>query len=269
MAHSGTWSPYGGSSSLVLAFGLCVVVGLVLYAARCLPHPIAAKRPGKGMGIALVLLWAVAVSTFVVAASIYVWALLQQVGYVTSPENPITIVTVISAVVAFVLIVALTWRGGVRVAVGSALVGTIAAPCLFELPFDLIVMWRTFPPAPHVLFTLLFFLPLFLVEGLSFALLTLSPVMRVSRFTLLCVAAMFAIFAVWAIAAGFAYPASLVPIALNRLAKVVAFAAAVSLFLPQVAEASQTQNTGQRATQQRGASRSEVIWRCVQAGAGW
>ena len=113
---------------------------------------------------------------------------------------------------------------------GSAIVGTIAAPLIFELPFDLIVMWQTFPPSPPTLYTPLYFFPLFLVEILSFALLTLSPVMRPSKSTFFLLAGMFFIFAVWALA-GFAYPSTPFPIAMNMLSKVVAFAVAISLFL--------------------------------------
>ena len=61
--------------------------------------------------------------------------------------------------------------------------------------------------------------------------LTFSPVMKLSRYTLFLLAGMFLIFAVWAMF-GFAYPASLLPIALNMISKVLAFATAVSLFLP-------------------------------------
>ena len=93
-------------------------------------------------------------------------------------------------------------------------------------------MWRTFPPTPAALYTPLFFLPLFLIEISSFAMLMLSPVMRLSRYTLFFLAAMFLVFGVWALF-GFAYPAWPVPIALNMLSKVLAFATSVSLFLPQ------------------------------------
>jgi hypothetical protein len=88
---------------------------------------------------------------------------------------------------------------------------------IFELPFDLIVMWRTYPPAPAVPFTLLFFLPLFLVEVSSFAMLTLSPVMKLSRSTLFLLAGIFLIFAVCALF-GFAYPGSPIPVALINFA---------------------------------------------------
>jgi hypothetical protein len=78
---------------------------------------------------------------------------------------------------------------------------------------------------------LLFFVPLFLVELSSFALLTFSPFVKLTRATLFLLAGMFVIFAVWAVF-GFAYPAAPLPIALNMISKILAFAAAVSLFLP-------------------------------------
>jgi len=92
-------------------------------------------------------------------------------------------------------------------------------------------MGRTSPPAPVTLLTLIFFLPLILVEILSLVMLTFSPVMKLSRSTLFLLAGMFVIFAVWAMF-GFAYPATPLPIALNMISKVLAFAAAISLFLP-------------------------------------
>ena len=68
------------------------------------------------------------------------------------------------------------------------------------------------------------------MEILSFALLTLSPVMRLSKVTFFLLAGMFFVFAVWALA-GFAYPSTPFPIAMNMLSKIVAFAVAISLFL--------------------------------------
>lgn len=184
------------------------------------------------MGVTIIVIWILSVLTFLIAITVYARELYKQVGPYTGPANPITPVTMSSAVIAFFFIIYLAQHSGFRVAVGSAIVGAIAAPMIFELPFDFIVMWRTFPPAPAALFTPLFFYPLFLIEISSFAMLMLSPVMKLSRYTLFFLAAMFLVFAVWALF-GFAYPAWPVPIALNMLAKVLAFATAVSLFLPQ------------------------------------
>jgi hypothetical protein len=61
--------------------------------------------------------------------------------------------------------------------------------------------------------------------------LTFSPVMKLSRYTLFLLAGIFLIFAVWALF-GFAYPAAPIPVALNMISKFLAFATAVSLFLP-------------------------------------
>jgi hypothetical protein len=216
----------------VLAVVLLLITGVLIYFASQLSHPVAVKRPGKLLRAFLVVIWVVCVLGFLEASSIYVLALYQQAeGHLTVPANPITPVTMTSAVVAFFVIAYLTRRSGFWGAVGSAIVGTIAAPMIFELPFDLIVMWRTYPPTPAIPFTLLFFVPLFLIEIASFALLTFSPFVRLSRATLFLLAGMFLIFAVWAVF-GFAYPAAPLPTALNMLSKVLAFAAAVSLFLP-------------------------------------
>jgi hypothetical protein len=232
MTQHGSWSPYAGSNSIILAVGLLIITGIWIYLATRLHHPIEVKRPGKAFGVFIAVIWFLSVIAFLVAVVIYVDTLYQQKGPLTGPADPITPITVISGVAAFIVIAYLARRSGFWVAFGSAIVGTIAAPMIFELPFDLIVMWRTYPPTPETLFTLLFFLPLFIVEISSFAMLMLSPVMKLSRYTLFFLAGMFFIFAVWALF-GFAYPAAPIPIALNMISKIIAFATAVSLFLPQ------------------------------------
>lgn len=232
MTHSGNWSSYAGSSSIILAVVLLIVTGILLFLAIRLAHPIAVKRPGKFIGVSLVVIWLLSVIMFLVALITYALALVKQVGHITTPANPITPVTMLSAVVTFLVIIYLARKGGFWIAFGSAIVGTIAAPMIFELPFDLIVMWRTYPPTPATLFTLLFFLPLFIVEVSSFAMLALSPIMRLSKYTLFLLSGMFLIFAIWAWF-GFAYPAAPLPTALNMISKVLAFATAISLFLPQ------------------------------------
>ena len=116
---------------------------------------------------------------------------------------------------------------------GSAVIAALAAPMIFELPFDLIVMARTYPPiAPDpAAYRALFFVPLFAIELTTLALLTLSPMVRLSRLTFLSFALMLVVFAVWA-AFGFGYPSSPVPITLNVVSKILAFVTALTLFLP-------------------------------------
>lgn len=230
--RTANWSPYVGSGSIILAVVLLIVVGALIYCALRLPHPIAVKRPGVLVGALIVVIWLLSVITFLVAYTAYLDTLYQQIGNVTGPANPITPVTMACGLFAFFAILFLTQRGGFWTALGAAVVGAIAGPMIFELPFDLIVMGRTFPPHPAVLYTLLFFLPLFLVEIASFGLLTLSPAARLSRTTLFLLASMFFIFAVWAVF-GFAYPSAPLPTALNMLSKALAFATAISFFLPE------------------------------------
>ncbi len=242
MTHYGTWSSYTGSNSILLAVALVIVTSVLIYVASRFHHPRAVKSPEMVLRLALVGIWVLSVMTFLVAAGIYALADEQQKINFTGPMNPIAPVTLTSAVIAFFVIVKLAERGGFGGAVGSAIVGTIAAPMIFELPFDLIVMWRTYPPTPTIAFTLLYFLPLFLIEVSSLAMLTFSPFVRLSRATLLLLASMFLIFAVWALF-GFAYPATPIPITLNVISKILAFATAISLFLPQKKIVSDQQDT--------------------------
>ncbi len=231
MSTHQSWSPYGGNDSLILTVVLLIITGVLLYFAFRLHHPKEIKQPGTFLGVALVVLWLLSIATLLIASTIYVLALYRQRGPITPPPDHIFPVTMTCVLVAFIVIAYLARRSGFWGAFVSAVVGTIAAPLIFELPFDIIVMWRTYPPDPGALYTLLVFLPLFLVEISSFALLTFSPVVKLSRATLFLLAAMFLIFAVWAVF-GFAYPAASLPTALNMISKVLAFATAVSLFLP-------------------------------------
>jgi hypothetical protein len=190
------------------------------------------KRPGKFIEGSIVLMWFLAVFAFLAAAATYVQELVRQVGPFDAPNNPISPFTASFGLASFIVIAYLARRSGWKTALLSATAGVIAAPMIFELPFDLIVFGKTFPPTPALQFSLLFFLPLFLVEILSFLLLTFSPIAKLSRYTMFSLAAMFFVFAVWALF-GFAYPSSLLPIALNVVSKMFSFIAVITIFLPQ------------------------------------
>lgn len=231
MSSHGSWRPYTGSGSIALSIVLVGAALLVIAAAWRLRQPVAPRGPGKVVAAAIITAWSLAVVMFLVALVAFVLALVQQDPNVVGPTDPITPFTAISALISFIVILSLTRDAGARVSIGSAIVGVIAAPMIFELPFDLIVMTRTYAPRPAPLFILLFFLPLFIVEVLSLAMLTLSPRMRLSRPALLIFAGMLLIFAVWALF-GMAYPYEPIPIVLNVVSKIVAFAVAVSLFVP-------------------------------------
>jgi hypothetical protein len=60
---------------------------------------------------------------------------------------------------------------------------------------------------------------------------TVSPLFKRSRAAVHCLAGMFLVFAIWA-ALGFGYPSRPLLVVLNAIGKVLAFAAAVGLFLP-------------------------------------
>ena len=65
------------------------------------------------------------------------------------PADKIFPITFIAAGLTFFLIT-VTGKPGGRTAVISAAIAAMAAPMVFELPFDLIVMARTYPPIPRI-----------------------------------------------------------------------------------------------------------------------
>ena len=110
-------------------------------------------------------------------------------------------------------------------------IGALAAPWIFELPFDLIVVTRTYPVPPDPAgYRALFFVPLIAIALSTLALLTLSPMVRLSRAAFWSFALMLAVFAVWALA-GFGYPSAPIPITLNVVSKILAFVTVLTLFL--------------------------------------
>jgi hypothetical protein len=124
----------------------------------------------------------------------------------------------------------------------------MAAPMIFELPFDPLVIARirAFPLEP-AMYRALVYVPLLLTEITTLLLVRLSPMVRLTRATFLSFALMLAVWAAWALA-GFGYPSAPLPIALNIGSKILAFVAAFSLFLPQQpapGQAPQPQNNEQ------------------------
>jgi hypothetical protein len=239
MTQYGTWVSYGGTARMVLALVLVAVAGGVAYAGTRLRLPVRPVRPGHAARTLLLVTWVLAIAALLVCVSVDVQQLRRDHLLHAPPADPITPVTVIGVGVIFFIIAVASSSHGWRVTLGSAAVGAMAAPMIFEFPFDLIVMARLYPPVPPdpARYVVLFFAPLFLVEVTTLSLLTLSPVARLSRTTFFFFALMLVVFAVWALF-GFAYPSAPAPIALNVVSKILAFGAALSLFLPQRAQAS-------------------------------
>jgi len=233
MTQYGTWVSYSAGADIVLAAGLAGAAVATAYAGTRLRLPVLLPRPRRTATIAMLVAWLVAVAVFLVCVALYaVHAERAHLGE-APPADPITPVTVIGLGIVWFAIALLHNARGWRVALGSAVIGALAAPMIFEFPFDLIVMGRTYPPiAPDpAAYRALFFAPLLVVEVMTVALLTLSPVVRVSRATFWCFAAMLAVFAGWSLV-GFAYPSSPGPFALNVASKILAFLTALSLFMP-------------------------------------
>jgi ABC-2 type transport system ATP-binding protein len=233
MSLNGGWVGYSGDAKIELAVGLLAVAGCSAYAGLRLRRPIRAVRPPTSVVVLMFSLWVVALIAFLVGLAIYVKQFVHDYPNITSGvHNPITPVTLLAAAAIFGIIMSRTgWRYQTRL--GSAVVAAMAAPMIFELPFDLIVMARTYPALPPdpALYRAVFFTPLIMVELTTLWLLTLSPMVRVRRSTFFCFALMIGVFGVWALF-GFGYPQSALPITMNVLSKILAFITALTLFLP-------------------------------------
>jgi len=232
MAQHG-WVSYAGDARIELAIGLVAAAGAAVYAGTRLRHPVRAVRPSQGTVAVMFLAWAAAIVALLVGTSFYILQYIRdyQPAPGSTPADPIAPVTFSAVVVIFIII--LTRRGFSRRArLGSAVIGALAAPWIFELPFDCIVMDRTAPVSSDpALYRALFFVPLALVAITTIALLVLSPMVRLTRATFFTFALMLLVFAIWALD-GFGYPSAPIPIALNMVSKVLAFATALTLFLP-------------------------------------
>src|SRR5215467_12333713 len=233
MSLNGGWVSYGGDARIELAAGLLVVAGCAAYAGIRLRRPIQAARPPASVVVLMFSLWVVALIAFLVGLAVYVQQFVHDYPHIKSGvSNPITPVTLLAAAAIFGIIMTRTgWRYQTRL--GSAVVGAMAAPMIFELPFDFIVMARTYPALPPdpAFYRAVFFTPLFLVELTTLWLLTLSPMVRVRRSTFFCFALMIGVFGIWALS-GFGYPQSALPITMNVVSKLLAFITALTLFLP-------------------------------------
>jgi hypothetical protein len=227
-----SWVSYGGGQATLLTIVLLLVACGFIYAGKRLHTPLRIVRPGSTVAWLLITIWSLAVCTLGVAWSVYGLQLKEAYPSFVEPRVHVHIFTIIDAVVAFLAILYLTRRWGPKVALHSAVIGTAAAWTIFEFPFDLIVMMRINPPIPNhtMVYRLLFFLPLFLVEFSTVSLLTLLPSMRLTAYAAYAVAGMFAVFAVWA-AFGFAFPSEPLPLALNVISKILCFVAAITLFV--------------------------------------
>jgi hypothetical protein len=232
MTQYGTWVSYGGSARIALAIILLAAAGGLAYAGTRFRRPVPLPRPGRALTVVILLAWVLALGA--VLAGVALYARQERHDHIAKapPADPITVLTMTAAVILFVIVFSFTPRG-LWIRLKSGVIAPLAAPMIFELPFDLMIMTRTYPPVPPdpALDRALVFAPLVLVELSTLALLTMTPTVTVSRQALSCLALMLLVFAVWALA-GFGYPSAPFPFAMNVASKVLAFVTALSLFFP-------------------------------------
>jgi hypothetical protein len=225
------WVSYSGTAAIVLAVILAAAAAAVAYAGIKLPLPVRLPRSGATAKIVILAAWVAAIVAFLASVAVYLAQVYRDGLEHARPADPITPVTFLGAFAVF-LTIAIVQRGrGWRFALGSAAVGAMAGPMIFELPFDLIIMVRGHVAVDPALYRPLLFGTLILVDIMTLALLWLSPAARLHRVTLWCFAGMLAVFAGWALL-GFGYPSAPGPIALNALSKILALATGLTLFLP-------------------------------------
>ena len=238
VTQSGTWVGYAGHARIVLALILLAAAVGVAYAGGRLRLPFRPARPGRTARFLILATWVVAIVAFLICVISYAEAARREHLVHAAPADPITPVTAICVVAIFIAVFLIGRSHGQRVMLTSAAIAAMAAPMIFEFPFDLIVMARTNPAIPPdpALYRVLFFAPLFLVEATTLSLLTFSPMVKVSRVALFSFALMLAVFAAWGLT-GFAYPSAPIPFVFNVLSKMLAFVVALCLFLPDRAKA--------------------------------
>ena len=234
MTQYATWASYSGDARIWLALGLLAAAVAAILAGLRLPLPVQFTQPGPAGRAALMAAWGASLTALLVCANIYfrrAFRVIRASGG-SAPAVKLTIlpVTLTAAAALFIFIIAR--RSPDRpTRMASAIIGAIAAPMIFELPFDPLVIFRVHQvpsvPPPWALV----YPPLLLVEITTLLLLRLSPMVRLTRATFFSFALMLGVWAAWALA-GFGYPSAPLPITLNIASKLLAFVAAFSLFLP-------------------------------------
>jgi hypothetical protein len=233
MTQDSLWVSYSGSARIVLAIALLGIAAVVIYAGARFNRPVRLPRPGRRVTAGLLTAWVLAIGALLGVLAAYAQQERHDHIAKAQPANPITLVTIMAAFILFLIVFAATPHS-VWVRLTSGAIAAMAAPMIFELPFDLIIAARVTSPAPSDLAVhlVIFFVLLGLVELTTLSLLTLTPMVRVSRPAFCCLSVMLLVFAVWALG-GFGYPATPFSIAMNDVSKILAFVTALSLFFPE------------------------------------
>ena len=233
MTQSGTWVSYSGSARLILAIILLAAAGGLVFGGIRLRRPLRLPRPGSTLTLFMLVAWGLAGVAFLSCLAANVAQERREHIAKVPPADPITLWT-LTATILLMLVVYIATPHGRWTRVSSAAIAAMTAAAIFELPFDLIIWTRIYPPVPPdpALYRALFFAPLVLVELTTLSLLTMAPMAKLSRTVFFCLALMLLVFAGWALA-GFGYPSTPVPFAMNVVSKILAFVTALSLFFPE------------------------------------
>jgi hypothetical protein len=229
MSQHGLWASYSGTARITLAVILLLAAAAVAFSGARLRRPVRLPRPGRITTTVVLTLWVIVIVAFLSVAS----ALAEQGRLTHSAQTrafgPIAPITFTAVGVTFVVILLLGRSFDWPVRLAGAAIGALAAPMIFEFPFDFIVMTRVTQASPAHL--ALYFVPLLLIEIITLSLLAASPMVRVRRVTFFAFASMLVVFAIWALF-GFGYPGTEPAYTLNVVSKLLAFVTALTLFLP-------------------------------------
>jgi hypothetical protein len=145
MTQYATWASYGGDARIRLALGLLAAAGATVLAGIRLPLPVRFTQPGSAGRAAVMVTWANSIVALLVCAAIYFRQVIHDVraSGMSAPAPRITIlpVTLTAAAVLFVVIISRR-SPDLPTRLAGAAIGAIAAPMIFELPFDPIVIFR-------------------------------------------------------------------------------------------------------------------------------
>ncbi|MBV9795241.1 MAG: hypothetical protein JO016_15030 [Actinobacteria bacterium] len=229
MTHHPSWATYHGDARTTLAAILLTVAAAVVFGGIRLRRPVRLPRPGRITLIVLLSVWGVVIFAFLAVLSDFAQQAQPQHQGRVQTNGPIAPITFTAVAVTFVIIIGLGRAYDWPTRLSGAAIGALAAPMIFEFPFDFIVMTRiTGAPAERLV---AYFIPLFLIEIVTLTLLATSPMVRLRPVTFFAFASMLIVFAIWA-RYGFGYPTTEPAYALNVVSKLLAFATALTLFLP-------------------------------------
>ena len=105
-----------GTEAVLLALVLLAIGVLVTYLGTRLSGAVGVKRPDTTIGVFMILIWVLCLATFEIAYATYAVQLYQMDMIQTPPINPISPITVTTAVATFIIIAYLSRQHGLKLA---------------------------------------------------------------------------------------------------------------------------------------------------------